>query len=61
MLQQKCSEFRIDYPYLQKDNLLNSSRDLLVAFGSLKKGMNKEKNEKVKKGRERHTTRERKK
>ena len=56
MLQQKCGEFRIDYPYLQKDNLLNSSRDLLVAFGSLRK-----KNEKGKKGRERHTTRERKK
>ena len=37
MLQQKCGEFRIDYPYLQKDNLLNSSRDLLVAFGSLRK------------------------
>ena len=61
MLQQKCSEFRIDYPYLQKDNLLNSSRDLLVAFGSLKKRMKKEKNEKGKKRRERHTTRERKK
>ena len=55
MLQQKCGEFRIDYPYLQKDNLLNSSRDLLVAFGSLRK-----KNEKGKKGRERHTTGERK-
>ena len=37
MLQQKFSELRIDYPYLQKDNLLNSSRDLLVAFGSLRK------------------------
>ena len=56
MLQQKCGEFRIDYPYLQKDNLLNSSRDLLVAFGSLRK-----KEWKGKKGRKRHTTGERKK
>ena len=37
MLQQKCSEFRIDYPYLQKDNLLISSKDLLGAFVSLRK------------------------
>ena len=56
MLQQKCSEFRIDYPYLQKDNLLNSSRDLLVAFVSLRT-----KERKREKGRERHTTGERKK